>query len=110
MKRYINRHYKTSYPNYDGMNAIYRVNVGADYLAQTTWWRHNGTNIISEADININMYYPYANSAQPGKFDTWTVFIHEAGHVIGLNHSEYTEAVMAPSISAGVTKKVFELG
>lgn len=74
------RHLYTSYPCNDGNNYIYRTNAGAGYVAQTTYYPDG--DVITSADININMYYSWANSAQPGCYDVWTVFMHEAGHVV----------------------------
>lgn len=91
-------HSTTNYPSNDGNNYIYRVNTGTgDYVAQTTRYYNATTKVVASADINLNMYYKWANSAQSDRFDVWTVFVHEAGHVAGLAHSTNSSAVMYPT-------------
>ena len=54
-----------------------------------------GAGLLNSADIAINMSFQWANSAQPGKYDFWTVFMHEAGHVVGiLDNRTWFGAVM----------------
>lgn len=72
----------TGYPSRDGVNRVYRIDVGRDYLAECTTW-YTGDRVL-ESDININVYYAYANSAQPGCYDLYSVFLHETGHTMGL--------------------------
>lgn len=92
------RHYSTNYPTNDGNSYIYAVNTGSDtYVAQNTWRYNTATNVITESDINLNMYHSWANSAQLGKYDVWSVFLHEAGHTAGLADlysSSYSTSVM----------------
>lgn len=99
----ISRHSQSIFPNHDDMNGIYKMYVGPDYLASTQRWTMGNHTV--EADININPYYPYHNKGASGYFDTWTVFIHEAGHVAGMSHSNYQDAVMYPTIADGVEKR-----
>jgi len=106
MSKSSSTHTSTNYPSNDSNNYVYRVDTGTgDYLGQTTWYYNSSTNITSEADININMHYSWANSAQPGYYDTGSVFYHEQGHVIGLNHSATNAAVMYQSIAANTVKR-----
>lgn len=92
------RHYSTNYPTNDGNSYIYAVNTGSNtYVAENTWRYNTSTNVITESDINLNMYHSWANSAQPGKYDVWSVFLHEAGHTAGLADlysSSYSSSVM----------------
>ena len=97
------RHNSTSYPNNDGNNYIYKVNAGSQYLAQCTWYYNGSVNV--SADININPYYAWANSAQAGCYDLWTVFLHETGHPAGLNHSSVSGAVMWPTTASNFTNR-----
>ena len=47
----------TGYPSKDGLNYIYRMDVGEDYLAQCSYWWNGLTGKLTQCDININMYY-----------------------------------------------------
>lgn len=98
------RHYKHDYPNNDNKNYIYRTYLSAnDYVAQTT--RYTTNDEIVSADINFNMYFNWANSANPNTYDVWTVFLHEAGHAAGLSHSAYSSSVMYPTVSTNTLKR-----
>lgn len=79
-----NTHSSTSgYPTKDGKNYIYRIDVGQDYVAQCYyWWGVLGN--LQQSDVNINVYYSFANSAQPKCYDLYSVFLHETGHAMGL--------------------------
>lgn len=74
----------TGYPRRDDKCYIYRINTGGtDYVAQCASYR-NSFGYLYEADININVYYAFANSAQANCFDLYSVFLHETGHAMGL--------------------------
>lgn len=99
-------HSSTNYPSNDGYNYIYRVNTGTDdYLAETQRYTTSGGSITVSADVNLNMYYSWANSAQVGKYDVWSVILHEMGHVCGLAHSNYSSAVMYKSVASNTEKR-----
>lgn len=74
----------TGYPNKDGLNYIYRMDVGEDYLAQCYFWWNGLTGKLTQCDININMYYSWANGAVQNSYDLYSVFLHETGHTAGL--------------------------
>ncbi len=83
--------YRSHAAMYDKQHKTYREErgeysaVGQMYGTRVTdFWL--GTKIES-ADILINMQYSFANSAQPNRYDTATVFLHEAGHALGLGES-----------------------
>lgn len=96
-------HSKTAYPKKDGMNAIYAVSDEDDYVAKCTWY-YSG-NYVIEADINLNMKYQWANSAQSGRYDVWSVFMHEVGHAVGMGHSSSTSAVMYSVAKKNYTRR-----
>lgn len=98
------RHYSTNFPENDGINRIYRVNAGSGYLAATT--TYSSSQEMLSSDININVYYSWANCGQvPGCYDVWSAFLHETGHVAGLDHSTLSSAVMYPNLSNNVEKR-----
>jgi hypothetical protein len=53
---------------------------------------------LTEADIVVNMYYPWTNLPDPNSdvthLDVGDVMTHELGHVLGLAHSDVTGATM----------------
>lgn len=104
----IIRHNLTLYPSLDGNNYIYKINQGSQYLAETTWWHYECSSITSEADININAFYPWANSPQSGYHDVWSGFLHEAGHIAGLSDNPYDpDAAMYGELDPGESKRTF---
>ena len=105
MKRdYALRHSDSTYPKSDGINRIYRISTGyGNYIAQNTVRHSNGS--VIESDINFNMYYPFSNGAVSNHFDVYSIFLHETGHTLGINHSEYSDAVMYAHSYRGVLKR-----
>lgn len=90
------RHNKTDYDDNsvkDGMNYIYRKSVNSAYVGQTKL-RTDFYAMVLEADININVKHPFVNSAIPGKYDFFSVFLHELGHVAGLDHPDDPEDLL----------------
>lgn len=96
----------SGYPDKDGKNYIYRIDVGDDYVAQCVYWYTFGA--LKQSDININVYHSFANSAQPDCFDLYSVFLHETGHTMGLGdlyNSSDSSAVMYGYSSKNTTKR-----
>ena len=44
---------------------------------------------VTKASISLNPNAGLSNGAAANTYDVWTVFIHEAGHVLGFDHCEY---------------------
>ena len=78
------------------MNCIYNEKDDSYYADSpgVTVTRLNSSGKVLEADILINTYLPFSNGGASNTYDTWTVFIHEAGHVLGLDHSWVADSVM----------------
>lgn len=105
----IIRHNSTFYPSDDGNNYIYKINQGSQYLAETTWWHYENSDITTQADININPNFPWANSPQSGYYDVWSAFLHEAGHVAGLSDNPYDpDSAMYDELDTGESKRTLD--
>lgn len=103
------RHSQFDYPSSDNKSYIYKVNMGDSYLAQCTWYYNPSTNITSSADIVINSYYSWANEPHLTQYDVWSVFMHEAGHAAGLDHSSVNNAVMYQSIGVNTARRELQM-
>ena len=110
MKRTTSTHTDTQGAHKDGKNYVYKKALTGDEaaaLAYTTTWS-SSKDIVTEVDMVINSQISYANSAQPGQFDFFSVFLHETGHPAGLNDiydDSYESSVMYYSLSDHVEKR-----
>lgn len=78
----------------DSVNRVYRVPMSnLSTIAENTRFADPSSHIIVESDINFNMNKKFANSAQPNCYDTYSIFLHESGHTIGL------EDIRNPSVT-----------
>ena len=105
----------------DGLNEIYFASINdANVLGYAIVWstrsRGRFAGQIVEADIVIDSdaewsWYTGANAdgIGRGQVDFWSVFAHEAGHWVGMGHTDTTELceeqTMYPSISSGDSDK-----
>lgn len=101
-------HASSGYPSDDSKNYIYKEDAGTSYVAQC-WRQYNTTTgEVLETDININVYYSLANSAQSGCYDLYSIFLHETGHTMGLKDlydKSDADAVMYGYVSTNTTKR-----
>lgn len=97
MNRTTSTHNEFNFSNStDSKNLIYRYSdPSSSSLAENRTYCHWLWNEVTESDIWINVSFPYSNSPRTGYYDTWTIFLHEAGHTarLGDNYS-YSSAVM----------------
>ena len=79
---------------FDGENGVGWARLQNGTLGVTVY-----STSIDEADMGINTRYPWNLGCQelPASYDLQTVMLHENGHVVGLDHSSDTNAVMYPS-------------
>lgn len=90
------RHYDYTENVYDNLSKVYRV-AGTDpnNLAYVRT-RVDAYGKVLESDIVVNISQPFANGAVSGRYDIQSVLLHEVGHTIGIDHSQYSNAVMWP--------------
>ncbi|PWK07879.1 matrixin family metalloprotease [Tumebacillus permanentifrigoris] len=98
-------HSLTSYPMQNNSNDLTRGTRGDKYLMNTATLVSSSTNKIVEADIDINVSYPFANDGSSGNYDIGGNVTHELGHLLGLEHTTDTEATMYGTSTMGETKK-----
>jgi hypothetical protein len=92
----------------DGMNVITFVDdsvpLGSETIASTfSFFNVNGAGILvmQEADIALSTSSNFSTSGEAGKYDIQSVVTHEAGHLLGLDHSALLSSVMTPFGTAG---------
>ena len=99
-------HSDKDYPLYDNENKVYRVPLGRNgTVAENTVFSLKSNHMVVESDININMSYSLANSAQPDKYDVWSVFLHEAGHTVGIADNMDVPASVMYAVSSKNAEK-----
>jgi Matrixin len=79
----------------DGNNDVGWLPIGGSTLG-VTW----STTRPTEADMALNTRFAWKNTCSSGggnAVDIETVFLHENGHVAGIDHTNRTDSVMYPS-------------
>ncbi len=102
------RHNLSVFPNRDGRNLIYRCNEGPGFLGATYRRVFNYDGTLLESDIVANTYYNFANSGIADHYDIYSLFVHEAGHVLGfadMDDGIYTSSIMCETLPIGVEKR-----
>jgi hypothetical protein len=75
-------------------------------IAMTTTTYDRTTGEVVDSDIEVNGEdYRYSTSGSGTYTDIWNMIAHEAGHVLGLDHSHLPEATMYPTAAPGETLK-----
>jgi Matrixin len=80
----------------DGRNDVGWLALSGSSTLGVTWF----TTSSSEADMALNTRFTWKNtcsSSGGSGIDVETVFLHENGHVAGLDHARTTDSVMYPS-------------
>lgn len=80
----------------DGFNDVGWASIGGSTLG-VTWFVTSGA---PEADMALNTRFAWkqtCGSSGGSAYDLETVFLHENGHVAGLDHTNRTDSVMYPS-------------
>ncbi len=79
-------------------------NPSDNMIAHAKIWQYEP--VAFEFDIFMNTDYDFALGAVPGRYDLVSSFVHELGHVLGLDHTDYDAAVMHGHLPPGTTKRV----
>ncbi|MEK7866158.1 MAG: proprotein convertase P-domain-containing protein [Planctomycetota bacterium] len=74
--------------------------LGSGTLAVTTNW-YWSNNTFSEFDMEWNQNQNWSTAGESWKMDVESVAAHEAGHALGLDHTNIYEATLYPSTGAG---------
>ena len=75
--------------------------LGGNVVAVCYVWSNN-VNSITDYDIVFNnKNWAWSTTGQSGRMDVGHIATHEVGHALGMDHSEYPEAVMWHKVKQG---------
>jgi hypothetical protein len=78
----------------------------ASTLGLTTTLYYPNTGEIIDADMELNDNVTWANTGSANSYDYESVVLHEAGHFLGLDHTNnVSAAVMYPTVANGQIKR-----
>lgn len=87
-------------PSNNGVKTITKNDYGNDaILGENIPYYNLFHTYVLETDIRVNIYYPFANSAQPGKYDIQSLLTHELGHSLRIGHSTVASDTMFDDFS-----------
>ena len=92
----------------DGKSVVGWVQMGSDTLGVTSHFYGNTGGSpyeLNEVDIALNANKPWSTTGDTNAYDVKSVVLHEVGHLLGLDHSSDTDAVMYGYIGEGELKR-----
>jgi len=91
----------------DHTNNVFFRNDGTGHIAETYWW-WDGTGHLVDADIVFHegsKFYAGGTGCAGDGYYIANTLVHEFGHLLGLNHSEFATATMWGTSGACETSK-----
>lgn len=86
----------------DGLNLVYRKSIPTDNRIAVNLVRwSNSSYLVLESDINFNVSKKFSNGAEAGRWDAYSIFLHESGHTVGLGDIQNPRAYEKDSVMVG---------
>ena len=85
------------------------TNTGGTRLGRTRVIFDPATGRIQEADLAINPRVSFSTDGTSGTYDLESTFVHELGHLLGLDHSAVVGATMQPRQGQNFTDPSFTM-
>lgn len=94
------RHTLIGFPSEDGTSRVYRKETGlTGSIADNQIYTDHFGYFAVESDVNLNMSYSWCNGAQAGRYDAWSIFLHETGHTLGLANVDDNSALVMSGVA-----------